>query len=208
MDTIYSPRSIAFILKGLCDYSLKYPSDEIAALIEVLANRLVGYYKKQAIGKWSWFEDSLTYDNSVLPEPLLYAYCILGDQRYKRIAKESFDFLLSLIFINDAIKVIFNDGWRVKGANYNKYGKKPIDVVSVVVVLSTFYDVFREPVYLALSTQVFEWFLGDNHLRQTIYNPAIGGCYDGLEEYNVNINQDSESTVCYYLACLKMEMKL
>ena len=34
------------------------------------------------------------------------------------------------------------------------------------------------------------------------YNPATGGCYDGLEEHNINLNQGAESTVCYLLARL------
>jgi hypothetical protein len=32
-------------------------------------------------------------------------------------------------------------------------------------------------------------------LHQIIYNPATGGCYDGMEEHNINLNQGSESTV-------------
>lgn len=53
---------------------------------------------------------SLTYDNSELPESLLYAYHTTGDTKYKEIAKESFDFLLNLIFTKDVIRVIPNDG--------------------------------------------------------------------------------------------------
>jgi len=51
----------------------------------------------------------------------------------------------------------------------------------------------------------FEWFLGRNHLKQIIYNPCTGGCYDGLEEYSVNLNQGAESTVSYLMARLCME---
>jgi hypothetical protein len=35
----------------------------------------------------------------------------------------------------------------------------------------------------------FNWFMGENHLHQIIYNPVTGGCYDGLEEHQVNLNQ-------------------
>lgn len=44
-----------------------------------------------------------------------------------------------------------------------------------------------------------------NHLHQIIYNPCTGGCYDGLEEYNVNLNQGAESTVSYLMARLTIE---
>jgi hypothetical protein len=51
----------------------------------------------------------------------------------------------------------------------------------------------------------FNWFLGHNRLHQIIYNPCTGGCYDGLEESNVNLNQGAESTVSYLMARLTLE---
>jgi hypothetical protein len=49
----------------------------------------------------------------------------------------------------------------------------------------------------------FSWFLGNNHLQQIIYNPCTGGCYDGLEEDYINLNQGAESTVSYLMADLQ-----
>ena len=54
----------------------------------------------------------------------------------------------------------------------------------------------------------FDWFLGSNHLHQVIYNPCTGGCYDGLEENYVNLNQGAESTVSYLMARLTIEKYL
>jgi len=51
----------------------------------------------------------------------------------------------------------------------------------------------------------FNWFLGSNHLHQVIYNPCTGGCYDGLEENYVNLNQGAESTVSYLMARLMVD---
>ena len=51
----------------------------------------------------------------------------------------------------------------------------------------------------------FNWFLGNNRLHQIIYNPCTGGCYDGLEETHVNLNQGAESTVSYLMARLTMQ---
>jgi hypothetical protein len=51
----------------------------------------------------------------------------------------------------------------------------------------------------------FNWFLGNNRLHQIVYNPCTGGCYDGLEETHVNLNQGAESTVSYLMARLTIE---
>jgi len=51
----------------------------------------------------------------------------------------------------------------------------------------------------------FNWFLGSNRLHQIVYNPCTGGCYDGLEENQVNLNQGAESTLSYLMARLIIE---
>lgn len=208
LHAIRSPRSIAFIIKGLCDYSSKKSCPDVLALIMLLADRLTRYYGQHVGEEWLWFEASLTYDNSVIPESLLYAYRAIGGESYKEIAKESFDFLLKRLFSKNQIQVISNDGWLHKGEKCRKYGEQPIDVASTVMALSTFYEVFHDASYLMRRTDAFNWFQGNNHLHQIIYNPATGGCYDGLEEHNVNLNQGAESTVCYLLARLAMEVRL
>lgn len=50
----------------------------------------------------------------------------------------------------------------------------------------------------------FSWFQGNNHLNQIVYNPCTGGCYDGIELNNVNLNQGAESTVSYLKARLTL----
>ena len=204
LSLFQSPRSIAFALKGVCFYNRRYPRPELISLINVLADKLVGYYKQSTDGSWLWFESYLTYDNCVLSEGLLFAYQATGNDEYKMIAKESFDFLLSKIFVEDRIKVISNQGWLHKEKKGLNYGEQPIDVASTVMTLATFYKVFKENDYLLKQKKAFDWFLGHNHLHQILYNPATGGCYDGLEENNINLNQGAESTVCYLMARLSV----
>ncbi len=73
------------------------------------------------------------------------------------------------------------------------------------LTLSKFYDVFKEEDYRMKLETAFNWFLGNNRLHQIIYNPCTGGCYDGLEENHVNINQGAESTISYLMARLTIE---
>jgi hypothetical protein len=54
----------------------------------------------------------------------------------------------------------------------------------------------------------FNWFLGKNRLHQIIYNPCTGGCYDGLEETHVNLNQGAESTLSYLMARCTIEKSI
>jgi hypothetical protein len=59
--------------------------------------------------------------------------------------------------------------------------------------------------YLEKLENAFSWFLGKNHLNQIIYNPCTGGCYDGLEETHINLNQGAESTISYLMSRFTLE---
>ena len=211
VSKIHSTRAIAFIIKGIYYSNLKNNTVQNISLIQHLANKLVQMYKHESREDWQWYESYLTYANSILPEAMLCAYLATDDAVYKEIAKKSFDFLLSKIYRNGRIRVISNKGWLTSGEeiNYEKVGgEQPIDVAYTILALSKFYDAFQEEKYLRKMEIGFSWFLGNNHLHQIIYNPCTGGCYDGLEDDYVNLNQGAESTVSYLMARLTMEKYL
>lgn len=211
VSKIHSTRAMAFTIKGLYYRNTKIKSIRGMSLIRQLANRLVQMYRHEADKDWQWFESYLTYANSILPEAMLCAWLATGDYLYKDIAKSSFDFLLTKTFNEKRIKVISNKRWLRKGeelADIKNGGEQPIDVAYAILALSKFHEVFKDESYLQKMKTSFNWFLGNNHLNQIIYNPCTGGCYDGLEENNVNLNQGAESTVSYLMARLTVENTL
>ncbi len=202
---LHSPRAISFVIKGLYFYNFDKQSPRINQIITSLADNLVSKYRGISDDSWKWYEDYLTYANSILPEGMLFAGLATGSKLFKDIAKTTFDFLLSIIFKEDQIKVISNQGWYQKGKSTNQYGEQPIDVAYTILALKTFYQVYEEPSYKDKMKIAFDWFLGKNHLHQIVYNPKTGGCYDGLEQNHVNLNQGAESTISYLLSRIAME---
>jgi glycosyltransferase involved in cell wall biosynthesis len=208
VQNIHSTRAMAFIIKGIYYSNLNQNSFTKISLIKHFGNKLVQMYRHEANEKWQWYESYLTYGNSILPEAMLCAYLATGEMVYKNTAKTSFDFLLRKIFRNNQIKVISNKGWL---HNNQKVvveivgGEQPIDIAYTINALNKFYEVFGETDYYNKIKTAFNWFLGDNHLHQIIYNPCTGGCYDGLEDTYTNLNQGAESTVSYLMARLTLE---
>lgn len=205
VETIHSTRAMAFAIKGLFHFecTIKVPGN--LTLVKTLANRLVQMYRHESNPAWEWFEGYLTYANSILPEAMLYAWLLTGEPVYREIAVSSFTFLLSQTFNENGIEVISNKNWLQKGDVAGHYGEQPIDVAYTIMTLGKFHDVFSGEEYFDKMETAFNWFLGKNRLNQIIYNPCTGGCYDGLEETHVNLNQGAESTVSYLLARLTME---
>lgn len=205
---IHSTRAMAFIIKGLYYRNSWKNSEGNIELIKEFANRLVQMYRHEADKDWLWYESYLTYGNSILPEAMLCAWLATENHLYKDVAKTSFDFLLSKIFTENRIKVISNKGWLHKENNPIAIvlgGEQPIDISYTILALSKFYRVFKTENYQQRMEVAFSWFLGNNHLHQLIYNPCTGGCYDGLEENYINLNQGAESTVSYLMARLTLE---
>ncbi|MDP2422121.1 glycosyltransferase [Sediminibacterium sp.] len=207
-DTIHSTRAMAFIIKG-CALSIKNRENEKAlGLIELMADRIYRMYLHESTPKWKWYESYLTYANSLLPEAMLYAWKATGIEKFKITARDSFQFLLSQIFTATGIHVISNKHWHNQDtavACNLVGGEQPIDVAYTILSLNSFNTAFEAGFYKEKIKIAFDWFQGRNHLDEIIYNPCTGGCYDGLEDSYVNLNQGAESTLSYLMARLTID---
>jgi len=202
LSKMHSTRAMALTIKGIYYYYSAIKSPKSLVLIRTFADRLVQMYRHESSSTWEWFEGYLTYANSILPEAMVYAWLITGEAHYKDIALQSFNFLLSRTFNENGIEVISNKNWLLKGQEAGHFGEQPIDVAYTIMTLSKFYDIFKDEDHFLKMETAFNWFLGNNRLHQIVYNPGTGGCYDGLEETHVNLNQGAESTVSYLMARL------
>jgi glycosyltransferase involved in cell wall biosynthesis len=202
---MFSTRAMAFTIKGLYYHQKVTRSTENVNLARLLASRVVQMYRHESSSDWPWFEGYLTYANSILPESMLYAGLLLKQDHYMEIAKESMRFLIAQTFNQRGIEVISNRNWRLRGEQVNSFGEQPIDVAYSVLTLSLFYDVFGDSDYRQKMITAFNWFLGANRLNAIVYNPSTGGCYDGMEEDHLNLNQGAESLVSYLMARLCIE---
>lgn len=205
IEGVHSTRAMAFAIKGLYYAQSVNPKPETLEMIVMLSDRIFEMYKSESSMSWDWFESYLTYANSVLPEAMLYAWLTTGKKRYKIAAIASLKFLLSKIYNKNGIEVISNKKWLQKGEVAEPYGEQPIDVAYTIMTLNVFYKELKDENYKTKLITAFNWFLGENRLNQIVYNPVTGGCYDGLEENNVNLNQGAESTLSYLMARLTIE---
>ncbi len=208
MEDVHSPRSMAFVIKGLYHYGHANDSESMKGLVTKFADRLVQMYRHEAKDDWRWFESYLTYGNAILPHAMLMAYTMTLNGDYRKIAKTTFDFLLSKIMRGNSIRVISNKNWLKSDEKMDmafKGGEQPIDVAYTILALRFFHGIFPDSGYNKKMQGAFNWFLGENPLKQTIYNPCTGGCYDGLELHNVNLNQGAESSLSYLLARMAFE---
>jgi glycosyltransferase involved in cell wall biosynthesis len=207
MEQLHSPRGIAFAIKGLYYYLQYQPGSVAEDILHTLAERLYHAYEREADDQWKWYESYLTYGNAVLPEAMMMAWQVTGREEFRKAAEESLDFLCSKTFTDNYMKVINNKTWYHKNnaAVNSEGGEQSIEIAYSMLALNTFFLATGNAACLEKMRLAFSWYLGNNHLKQLIYNPLTYGCYDGLEKNNVNQNQGAESSVCYLIARLLME---
>jgi len=200
-----SPRSIAFYAKGVCLLLKKIQEIEGKDLKELLVthcDRLVSLYRGVSSEEWQWFENYLTYSNAVLPEALILGHEHTGNREYLDIGIKTLDFLIGKTFVSGIYMPIGQDGWHHKIGERRYFDQQPEDVSAMVCALATAQSITGKDSYKKLMYEAFNWFLGDNSLKQVVYDRATGGCYDGVGEGHINLNQGAESTTSYLLARL------
>ncbi|MSR78376.1 MAG: glycosyltransferase [Candidatus Omnitrophica bacterium] len=199
---VESPRATAFYIKGLCLFKTREDFQEILVRH---CDRLLSLYRGVATEEWQWFETYLTYSNAVFPEALLLGHGQTGNSEYLEIGIKTLDFLIGQTFLNGIYAPIGQDGWHHKTGERRYFDQQPEDASAMACALRTAYTITGKEIYRKLMHEAFNWFLGDNSLKQVVYDRATGGCYDGLGEGQINLNQGAESTTSYLLARLAIQ---
>ncbi|MDO8730867.1 MAG: glycosyltransferase [Candidatus Omnitrophota bacterium] len=200
-----SPRASAFYAKGLClllKAKKRIGENDLNGALILHCDRLVSLYRGVSSEEWPWFENYLTYSNAVFPEALLLGHQQTGNSEYLEIGTKTLDFLIRQTFINGIYAPIGQDGWHHKMGERRYFDQQPEDASAMACALATAARVTGKAAYKERMYEAFNWFLGDNSLEQVVYDRATGGCYDGVGEGHINLNQGAESTTSYLLARL------
>jgi glycosyltransferase involved in cell wall biosynthesis len=197
------PRGMAYAIIGMCDYLIQFPgASEIKRHIEMAADGLMAQYKENGDPEWQWFEDSLTYDNGILPHALFAAGTVLSQQTYIDVATTTCAFLLDAIMRKDHFSFIGCKGWYEREKERAAFDQQPIDAASTIHMLKAAYLATGKRLYLTLQRKAFDWFLGANDIHVPLYDSRTQGCCDGLMPDGTNANQGAESTLAFLLSLL------
>jgi glycosyltransferase involved in cell wall biosynthesis len=204
-----SPRPFAFFIKALyhllfhrADVLTAVDGEKLLAALRHSCDWLIALYDKNHSSDWEWFEHHLTYSNATLSEALILGYTITGEQRYFEVGEKTLNFLITHTFKDGMYIPVGQSGWFPKGGTRQYFDQQPEDTTATIQALNAMFRVTHQERYSELAYHAFNWFLGDNLLGQVVYDRTTGGCYDGVGEKSINLNQGAESTISYLLARL------
>ncbi len=200
------PRGMAYSILGMVEYLRQFPgASDIKREIEIAADGLVAQYEENSDANWHWLEDTITYENAVLPNALFVAGMAFDNKKYLEVAEKTCAFLLDNTFNGEHFSFIGCNGWYERGKTKAQFDQQPIEAASMVMMLRAAYDATENSKFLILQRKAFDWFLGKNDLNTPLYDFKTKGCCDGLMNGGVNANQGAESTLSFLLSLLAID---
>ena len=202
-----SPRACAFALLGLQEYLDSFPGDRAALKAsDTLANRLLNSYGANRSDEWKWFENVLAYSNARLPQALIRAGMRAANEEMVKAGLEALDWLVRVqrCELKGHFVPIGSQGFYSRDTEKARFDQQPVEACAAVSACLQAYRATGKGRWRKEAWSAFNWFLGDNDLQVALYDPATGGCRDGLHPDRANENQGAESTLSFLMALLEM----
>jgi glycosyltransferase involved in cell wall biosynthesis len=202
-----SPRACAFALLGLQEYLESFPGDRAAlGASDILANRLLSSYRDHRSADWKWFEKSLSYSNARLPQALIRSGMRSANEEMLSAGLEALDWLVTIqrCEVRGHFVPIGSLGFFSRKTEKARFDQQPVEACGAVAACLQAYRATGMGHWRKEAWSAFNWFLGDNDLQIALYDPATGGCRDGLHPDRANENQGAESTLSFLMALLEM----
>ncbi len=202
---IKSPRAIAYSIAGLFYLSIaKEAETKWMEYTDQLASKLTTLYQKYSNNDWKWFEPYMTYANGIFPYSLALAFIATNKKVYLDIAKESLEFLDKVSREKGVPCPIGQDGWYTQGKKKALFDQQPVEAADMVLAFLALYKTELNEEYLNKARDWFSWYHGNNVKKIEVYDEGTKGCFDGINEMGINLNQGAESILTYILAYLDL----
>lgn len=82
-----------------------------------------------------------------------------------------------------------------RGALPAVFDQQPVEACATASACLDAYRVYDDSRWLTCGRWAFNWFLGENHLQQWLFDPSTGDCRDGLHIDRVNQNQGTRKGI-------------
>ena len=202
------PRSWAYTLISIHEYMRRFYGDSAAeSARERLANRLFELYQHTSSSDWPWFEFDLTYANAKLPHALLLCGRWMMRGEMSEAALRALDWLCQVQTAGtDHFGPVGNHGFYRRAGERARFDQQPLEAHATVSACLEAFEVTGDQRWLDEARRAFDWFLGRNDVGLPLYDPATGGCCDGLHPQRVNENQGAESTLAFLQSLVELRI--
>ena len=199
-------RTAAYTALGLARLDPDRLAPDARELLERCVTQLEQAYETAAGPGWSWFEDSLRYDNARVAQALILGGVALGRPQATETGLAALAWLGDECGLADGtLRLPGHEGRHRSQPAPGLGDEQPLDASALVEAELSAFAVTGDIAHGARAQCAFEWFLGRNRLGRPLYDFATGGCRDGLGADDVNANEGAESTLAFHRAQLVLD---
>lgn len=197
----------SYSLIGIHAYLRRFSGDSSARRVrEHLAHKLFDAFKSNSSSDWPWPTDQITYTASRLPHALLLSGRWMFNNEMIQQALRSLEWLHKIQYNNsdNQFAPIGSQGWYSRDGQKARFDQLPAEASGTIDANLEAYRVTNDRKWLDRAYKCLNWFLGDNDLRQPLYDNTTGGCFDKLMAHGVDENQGADATVSWLLSLLSL----
>jgi hypothetical protein len=166
----------------------RHPEDEkVAAIIESAATRF-------AQASQPWLEPRLGYANGRLPDAMLAIGEVLDQHDPIDRGLEALAWLDEVETRGGHYSFTPVGGWE-PGEPRPGFDQQPIEAAAMAGAAERAWNMTADRRWHDAVFRANSWLSGDNDVGVALYDPATGGCRDGLTSTGANENRGAESTI-------------
>ncbi|GGB89917.1 glycosyl transferase family 1 [Knoellia flava TL1] len=211
------PRTAAYAVLGLSALPRHHLGDSARRLLRRLSDDLADLLRTTATEDWTWFEDTLTYDNARLPQALVCAGSAQRDAEQLRLGLAALEWYAGQCAVDSGVVVTVGNRWRRRGSApadlptlarskaWDEGDEQPLEAAALVEACVAAYRATGSPVHARQARRAFAWFHGRNRWGQVLVDAVDGGCHDGVGPHGLNPNMGAESTLAHLQAWLALD---
>ena len=186
------PRATAHAVVGAAD--LLATDERCDAARALVIDGLAALPRGTADERWPWPEDRLAYGNALLPEALIAAGSVMGDDEAVNEGLRLLRWLVDQETLDGHLSATPAAG-RGPGDARPAFDQQPIEAGVLADACARAFAVTADDGWVDALRLCVGWFEGSNDVGVAMFDPETGGAFDGLEPDGVNQNQGAESTI-------------
>ncbi len=198
--SLNSPRALAFAALGAALVLNVEPKHAAAIkILEDTGTLLFNLLKASSRPDWTWFETVLSYDNPRLPEALLRAGQVTGNQDWIESGIDSLRWINRIQSTEHGLfRPVGSDGFGNK-RDILPFDQQPLEAWAAIDACATANEIIPSPEWGAHARLAMSWFHGGNDRGISLADITTGTCRDGITRQGVNENNGAESILAFQL---------
>lgn len=196
-----SPRTVAFVMLGAAARLRREPDHELSVrTLRDGAAYLCSLLDQISDDDWCWFETRLGYDNARLPQALIEAGEVLGEERWCAVGLTTARWLAELQTSADGHFRPVGSEALGRDRDTMPFDQQPLEAQAAIECALAAHRTKPDPFWRDHADAAWRWFFGANDRGVVLADLATGRCRDGVNPRGRNENCGAESILALHLS--------